>query len=188
MSIENRIALGSIVLVVILSAACLSSRTAAQAPELPGGPVRISEESAKRLEDKVTQAFQQSPSGQFTLRATDEEITSWVALRLANQPESHIADPQIRFTQGKAFAAVTVTGILPFRLRTILVASMAVIDERIQLKVEKSSAGPFPVPGPVLDFLSQTINETLMETQLGLQITQVEVLESEIVVAGLLRQ
>jgi hypothetical protein len=187
MPINNRLAFGSMIVIIVLTMACLPLQSSAQAPELPGGPVQVSEEAAKRLDDKINAAFQQGPSSQFTLRATDEEITSWVALRAAPQPDSHIEDPQIRFTRGKTYAAVTTTGLLPFKLRVKLVASVAVVADQVQFKVEQSSAGFLPVPGIILDYLSQTINQTLMEAQLDVQVTSVDILESEILVAGRMR-
>jgi hypothetical protein len=190
MLITNRIALGSFIVVVMLTVACQSPSFAkgpSAGPELPGGPVQVSEEAAKRLDDKINQAFQQGPSSQFTLTATDEEVTSWAALRLAPQPDSHIEDPQIRFTQGKTFAAMTVTGILPFKLRINMVASVSIVGDQVQFKVEKSSAGIFPVPGMILDYLTQNINQTIMQAQLDVQVTSIDILESQILIAGKLR-
>ena len=186
MTTKLRAMLGSILLIATLTLACLPN-SLAQGPELPGGAVQVSEEAAKRLEGKVAEAFQQNPSGQFTIHATDEEVTSWVALRVANQPETMIADPQIRFTQGKVFAAVTMVGALPFRLRIALVASAQIVDDQVKFEIEKSSAGPFPVPKALLETLSKSVNETLLEAQLDVQVTSIEILESEAVVAARLR-
>lgn len=185
MSNGGRITAASVALIVFLSVACIPG--AAQSPALPGGPVTVSEEAARRLEERVAIAFQNSQNGEFALRATDEEVTSWVAYRVANQPEANISDPQIRFTQGKAFAALTVGGVLPFKLRTTMVTSVRVVDDRVQVEIEKTSAGPLPVPGAILNMLSQTVNETLMEAQLDLQVTDVEILESEIRIVGHVR-
>jgi hypothetical protein len=186
MSLTSRIALGSFIIILMLTMACQPQSSAA-GPELPGGPVPVSEEAARRLDDKIKVAFQDGPGSQFTLSTTDEEVTSWVALRAAPQPDSHIENPQIRFTQGKAFAAVTVTGILPFNLRVNMVSSASIVGDRVQLKVEKSSAGIFPVPGIILDYLTQTLNQTIMDVQLDVQVTTIDILESQILVTGKLR-
>lgn len=183
---KNTIALTSVVAIVLLSTACMPGSSARNS-ELPGGPVTVSQEAARRLEERVNQTFQHSESGDFTLRATDEEVTSWVAHRIANQPGAQIAEPQIRFTQGKAFAAMTVVGVLPFQVRTSLVTSVNIVDDRVQVSIEKSSAGPLPVPKALLQAISQTVNETLMEAQLDLAITEVEILESEVQITGRVR-
>ena len=177
---------GLFLILVIITLACIPGNTD-QTPELPGGPVQVSEEAARRLENKITEALQQGPSSQLTLTITDEELTSWVALRVATESEAMVTDPQIRFTQGKAFVTVTLVGVLPINVRITLVSSVKVVGDRVQLEIQKSSAGPFPVPDFALDALSQMINETLLEAQLDVQVTSIEILESEIVIAGHIR-
>lgn len=180
-------ALSGLLLVVAVLAMACTPGIASSAPELPGGPIRISEEAARRLDDKITQAFQQNPSGRFTLSVTDEELSSWVALRVANAPDAMVADPQVRFTQGKVFAALTLKGLVPFDIRTVLEADVRLVDDRVVFEIDKSTVGPFPAPGFVRDALSQTINDTLLESQLDVQVTDIEIKESEIVIAGHLR-
>jgi hypothetical protein len=186
MRIRHTVLSGLFLILVMITLACLPS-SADPTPELPGGPVQVSEEASRRLESKVAEALQQSPSSQFFVTITDEELTSWVALRAATESGAMIDAPQIRFTQGKIFTAITVVGVLPINVRITLVSSVNVVDDRVQFEIEKSSAGPFPVPDFVLDALSQTINETLLEAQLDVTVTGIEILESEIVIAGQIR-
>lgn len=180
---DKAVALTLVLAIFALSIACAPGGSTG-GTELPGGPVAVSEEAARRLEERVNQAFQGSQNGEFNLRATDEEVTSWVAYRVANQPDAQITAPQIRFTQGKAFAAVTLVGVLPVRLRTTMVTSVNVVDGRIQVNIEKTSAGPLPLPKALLQAVSKTVNETLMESQMDLAVTGVEILESEIRLTG----
>lgn len=180
---KHAVLTGLLLILVMITMACIPNQT----PEMPGVPVEVSEESARRLENNVSEALQQSPSSQFTLTITDEELTSWVALRVANESDSMISDPQIRFTQGKVFATLTLKGVLPVGVRVTLVSSVKVVDDRVQFEIQKSSAGPFPVPDFVLEALSQTINETLLEAQLDVQVISIEILESKIVIAGRIR-
>jgi hypothetical protein len=178
--------LGLLMIVALITLACVPGQSASTS-ELPGGPVVVSEEAALRLEKKVSEAMQQGPSSQVNLTITDEELTSWLALRAATEPGTMIADPQVRFTKGKLFAAVTLVGVLPFRLRVNLESSMQIVDDRVQFEIRKSSAGPIPVPGFVLDALSKTVNETLLETQLDVQVDSVDILESEVTLTGRIR-
>lgn len=178
--------LGSLLILVVITLACVPGQTDSTS-ELPGGPVQVSEEAALRLEKKVAEALQQGPSAQFNLKVTDEELTSWLTLRAATESEAMIADPQVRFTKGKIFAAVTLVGVLPLRTRVTLVSSMQIVNDRVQFEIEKGSAGPLPVPGFVLEALSQTINETLLEAQLDVQMNSIEILESEMTMTGRIR-
>lgn len=184
---NHRMLLSVIVLIVTMTVACMPNSANSAGPEVPGGPVEISEEAARRLEEKVAQAFQAGPSGQFTLRLTDEEVTSWLALRVAPDPENMIAEPQVRFTEGKVYSAMTLIGVLPFHLRIALVALVTLVDGRVEFQIEKISTGPFPVPGFIRDMLSDTVNETLRETQLDVEVTSIEILESEMAIAGRIR-
>jgi hypothetical protein len=52
------------------------------------------------------------------------------------------------------------------------------------MDIESVYLGPIPVPNTLLDSLSQTVDQALEEAQIELKITQVEVFESEIVIAG----
>lgn len=186
MTAKNSLLLSLTLIVVILSAACPPDAVFA-APELPGGPVPISEEAADQLDEKIFQAFQEaleSPDGSFTLSMTDEEVTSWFVYRVATDPENNIADPQIRFTEDKIYSAVTMIGILPFELRITIVALFEVVDDQVHFEIESASAGFLPVPKVIMDLLpqSETVNEIMQESEI--ELTSVEILEGELVLKG----
>jgi len=156
-------------------------------PELPGGPVAVSEEAAKRLDEKIIAAYEQAyadPNGEFTLRATDEEVTSWFVYRVAVIPENNIKDPQIRFTGGKIHSAVTMVGVLPFELRIRLTATFKVVEGQANFHIESSSAGFLPVPKEITDLLPQSdmINDILKDS--GVELSDVKILEGEMIISG----
>ena len=186
MTTKNSLLLSLTLIVVIFSAACPPDAVFA-APELPGGPVPISEEAADRLDEKIIQAYQEvyeSPDGSFILSITDEEVTSWFVYRVATDPENNIADPQIRFTGDRIHSAVTMVGILPFELRIRLVAIFEVVDNQTRFEIESASAGILPVPKAITDLLpqSETANDILQES--GIELTSVDILEGELVLKG----
>jgi hypothetical protein len=157
------------------------------APELPGGPVPVSEGAANVLDGKILAAYAEAESsadGSFTLTATDEEVTSWFVYRIATDPANNIADPQIRFTGDRIHAAITVVGLLPFELRVKLVARFEVVDNQVNFEIESSSAGILPVPKPIMDLLPQSdmVNQILQDA--GVELNSVEILEGEIVLKG----
>ncbi len=157
------------------------------APELPGGPVPVSEEAANLLDEKITMAYQQAyadPQREFTLRMTDEEVTSWFVYRVATVPENNIKDPQIRFTGGKIHSAMTMVNVLPFELRIKIMAAFQVVQGQVQFRIESSSAGFLPVPKEITDLLPQsdTVNDILKDS--GVELTAVEILEGEMVISG----
>ena len=168
----------------LLIALTIIACTAADSATLPGGPVGISSEAAQRVEAKLVEALTLNPNDQFILRFTDEEVTSYLALKLEETTEPPITDPQIRFTKGKMYIAGKLTNIGPMQVRAMIVAAPRVIDDQLVIDIESVYLGPIPVPNTLLDSLSQTIDKALEEAQIELGITQVEVFESEIVIVG----
>ncbi len=168
----------------LLIALTILACTAADSATLPGGQVEISSEAAQRVEAKLVEALTLNPNDQFILRFTDEEVTSYLALKLEETTEPPITDPQIRFTKGKIYVAGTLTNVGPMQMKAMIVAIPRVIDDQLVIDVEDVYLGPITAPDTLLDSLSQTIDEALVEAQLNLKITQVEVFESEIVIVG----
>ena len=186
MTAKNSLLLSLILVVGILSAACPPDAAFA-APELPGGPIPVSEKAADLLDEKIIQAYleaYEAPDGSFTLSITDEEVTSWFVYRVATEPENNISDPQIRFTEDKIYSAMTMIGILPFELRIKVVAILEVVDDQVNFEIESASAGVLPVPKPITDLLPQTdtANEILQKAEI--ELTSVEILEGELVLEG----
>ncbi len=177
---RHRLTFSLSLLVALTILAC----TAADSATLPGGPVGISPEAAQRVEAKLVEALTLNPNDQFILRFTDEEVTSYLALKLEETTEPPITNPQIRFTKGKMYVAGELTNISPIQLRAMIIAIPRVTDDQLAIDIESVYLGPIPIPNTLLDSLSQTIDQALEEAQVNLKITQVEVFESEIVIVG----
>ena len=115
---------------------------------------------------------------------TDAEVTSLVALDLAKYSESPVINPQIWFTRGKMYGTGRLVNVLPIETDFSFVANARVQDGKVVVDMEQVSAGALPIPTSVLNTLSQSINQTVEEAQLGVKVTDLEVLEGEIVVRG----
>ena len=170
--------------IIVLMLACGPCGSGSSDSDLPGGPVEISSKAAENLETKLKEALQDNPSDSFVLHLTDEEVTSYAATKWTMEGGSPVTDPQVRFTQGKVFMAGTLTGVCPFRVRVISVASAQIVNDQLQIKIEETHLGPLPMPKGFLDPVSQSLNETLADAQLDIKITKVQILEGEILIAG----
>lgn len=177
---RHRLTFSLSLLVALTIIAC----TAADSATLPGGPVQISSEAAQRVEAKLVEALTLNPNHHFILRFTDEEVTSYLALKLEETTEPPITDPQIRFTKGKIYVAGKLGNLGLVQVRGMIVATPHIIDDQMVIDIESAYLGPVTAPNTLLDSLSQTIDEAFEEAQINLKITQVEVFESEIVIAG----
>ncbi len=178
-------------LVITVSLAC-SPRTPAETPNTPsdewsppGGRIAISQEAADRLKENFNREMQEASTGtECRLFVTNEELTSLVALSLQNTGSIPLTDPQVWFTAGHVYITGTFSPFWPLQFRSLIVATPVVHDGQIVVKVERAQMGPFPFPQDVLNSASQSINETLAEMQLDLQITALQVLEGELQLAG----
>jgi len=153
----------------------------------PPHPIVVSTEAAGQLESRIQQNLTGQPGQQFILRMTDSEVTSLVSTELAKYSESPLSDPQIWFTKGKIYGTGKVSNVLPIDAEIHIVASARIEDGRVLVVIEDVSAGAVPIPQSLLDTVSQSINETVDELQLDVQVTALEILEGEAIVQGVRR-
>lgn len=151
----------------------------------PPHAIAISTESAGQLEARIQQNLTGEPGQQFILRMTDAEVTSLVATELAGIDGSPVADPQIWFTKGKIYGTGRLVNVMPIETDFYVVASASIQDGQVVVKIEEISAGAIPIPNSVLQTISQSVNETVDELQLDVEITALEILEGEIIVKGI---
>ncbi len=183
-------------LLIITAGAACGPRTPTATPNPPGdewspsgGRIAVSQEAADRLKENFNREMQAASTGEeFRLFVSDEEITSLVALGLQNTGSIPLADPQVWFTAGHVYITGTFSPFWPLQFRSLVVATPVIHDGQIVVNVERAQMGPFPFPQDVLKSASQSLNETLVEMQLDLQITALQVLEGELQLAGTRRK
>jgi len=158
-------------------------------PSPPGGRIPVSQEAADRLRENFHREMQEASTGEeFRLFITNEEITSLVALALQDTGSVPLTDPQVWFTAGRVYITGTFSPFWPLKFRSLIVATAVVRDGQVVVEVEQAQMGPFPFPRRVLKSASESINETLAEMQLDLQVTALEILEGELQLAGTRRE
>jgi hypothetical protein len=133
--------------------------------------------------------MQEASTGEeFRLFITNEEMTSLVALTLQETSSVPLSDPQVWFTAGRIYITGTFSPSWPFRFPSLIVATAVVRDGQVEVEVEKAQMGPFPFPRRALESASKSINETLTEMQLDLNVSTLEILEGELQLAGTRRE
>lgn len=175
--------------IIVANLACsLGPTDAGDIPSPPGGQIPVSQAAADRLKENFQREMQEASTGdEFRLFVTNEEITSLVALTLQESTGIPLTEPQIWFTAGRVFMTGTFSPFWPFSFRSLIVATVLVDAGRIVVQVERAQMGPFPFPERVLASTSQTVNETLTQMQLDLEVTNLQILEGELQVAGMRR-
>lgn len=172
-------------LLLLLTLACgPCSLFSAEVPT-PPHPIAVSVESAEQLESRIQQNLGGEPGKQFIMRMTDTEVTSLVATKLAQYDESPVVNPQIWFTKGKIYGSGRLVNVLPIQANVYLVASARIEDGQVVVSLEETSAGALPIPDRMLETISRSINETMEELQLEMQVTALEILEGEAIIKGI---
>jgi hypothetical protein len=150
----------------------------------PPHPIAVSTEAANQLESRIQRSLSGEPGQQFILRVTDTEVTSLLATKLAVYDESPVADPQVWFTKGNIYGTGRLVNVLPIEADFYLVACARIQDSKVVVEIQEFSAGALPIPDSLLETISQSINETVDELQLDLEVNALEILEGEAIVRG----
>jgi len=170
--------------VLMLGLACGPCSLLSDTVPTPPRPLAVSTEAANQLESRIEQNLTGEPGGQFILSMTDQEVTSLLATKLEQYDESPVVNPRIWFTKGKVYGTGRLVNVLPVEADFFVVASTHIQDGKVVVDIEKVSAGALPIPKGVLDTLSQSINETVQELQLDVEVTAIEILEGEAIIKG----
>jgi uncharacterized protein YpmS len=171
-------------LLLLLGLACGPCNLLSSQAPTPPHAIAVSTESAAQLESRIRQSLNGEPGQQFILRMTDAEVTSLVATKLAEYDESPVADPQVWFTKGKIHSTGRLVNVLPIEADFFVIASAHVRDGKAVVEIEQVSAGALPIPEGALNTISQSVNETVDELQLDVEVTALEILEGEAIVKG----
>jgi hypothetical protein len=186
---QRRTALSIAVLLIFVASLACAPGNSSEIPSPPGGQISVSQEAADRLKDNFNREMQEASTGEeFRLFVTNEEITALAALTLQNTGSVPLSDPQVWFTAGRVYITGTFSPVWPLRFPSLIVGTVMMHDGKIEVEVQRAQMGPFPFPRRALQTASESINETLAEMQLDLQVTDLEILEGELQLAGTRRQ
>src|SRR5690242_3836948 len=99
--------LGSAVLALSLAVLACGSPLGIGQPTAPASPIPVSTEAAGELEELWANAIENAgPNGEVSVVMTEEQLTSYVAVKLAEQPDVPLKNIQIFLRDGQ----MTLTG------------------------------------------------------------------------------
>jgi hypothetical protein len=176
---------------VLLALAMLSCRLNLGGPDLPVAPA-VSSASATRASAAWSEALAgAATSGQVTVLLTEEELTSAIAERIANDSDSIFRDPVVRLRDG----VIQVYGVVeqsPFEA-TVRIVVTPVIDGEGRLGFDLTSAeiGPFPASeglrGTISGMLSEAVVGPIGSLATGFRVTSVAVADGALAIVAELR-
>ncbi len=172
---------GVLVLGAALSVSCITPCLAGlRHAQAPAPTVAISDDAAKRFEDKA-EGF---GTKQFRIEFTEEEVTSYLALQLKDSLP--LASPQVHFLPGKVVLEGDLTS--PVRGHITLVGTLTVAGGRPQVQFQEARLGGITAPSSLLGSLSDSLDEAISANAADVEIQQIEVTTGRIVVSGRSRE
>ncbi|MFQ5857200.1 MAG: hypothetical protein ACE5LU_16445 [Anaerolineae bacterium] len=115
------------------------------------------------------------------MRATDVELTSWVAL---NTQGRQLADPQIRFLDDTVCLSGRLVGLGLVRPRFRVEAHPYVVNGDIQLDIRYFVVNGRVLPIRVRRLAQQITNESIHDASLPVRVDVIRVRDGEIMVEG----
>ncbi len=155
-------------------------------PKLPASPIPVSTEAAGEMQNTVqTAVANAAQTGTLDLTFTEEQITSYVAVKLAEQTEAPFTDPQIFLRDGKIqIFGKAHAGQLTANASIIMSASIDA-EGQLSLTVDQADFGPVPVPDNILQDISAQLETALTEqTGSNVVITSVTIAEGTLTLIG----
>lgn len=158
-------------------------------PAYPDPPVPVSRAAASGLQTAFDTALQNAAqTGTLTIELTESELTSYLAARLAEQPNPPITEPQVTLRDG----ALRIFGKSQ---AGVFVANVGVTAEFIvdqngmpQIDVTQASYGPLPAPTQVTDALGGLLREMLTGSfgpaALGFRLESIAIADGKMTLTG----
>jgi len=152
----------------------------------------VSTEAAGQLEEIWKQALENSGNGEISVTFTEAQLTSFAALKLAEQEEPPLRDLQVFLRDGKIQLYGTATaGSLSTTALVILKLNLTP-EGLINLEVEEADFGPIPVPDSLLENVSKALDEALTgqlgSQATGFKITNAVIADGQMTLTGTIRQ
>lgn len=183
-------------ILVLTSLACTINVGGPDYSDLP--PVPVSTEYAQSIRDEVQRAFEEgAQTGTITLNLTEQQITSYLATRLQNDPNLQennqplITEPQVYLRDGQMqIYGKTKQGMFTANIGIIVDVG---VDENGQPKIEIVSAdfGPMPAPQGLRDAITAMVREaytgSLGPVATGLRVETISIANGIMTVSGRIR-
>ena len=183
-----------LITLILTSLACTVFVGGPDYSDLPVIPV--SQEAAQSLKDEMKRAFEAgATTGVVTLNITEPQITSYLALRMQNDPSLQqsdskplITDPQVYLRDGQMkIYGKTQQGMFAANIGIIINVG---IDETGQPKIEIASAdfGPFDAPDGLKEAITAMVKEAytgaIGPAATGLRIESITIADGIMTITG----
>jgi len=158
-------------------------------PDYPEGTIPVSAQAVENLKVQIEAAvLAGAESGVITVQITEEQITSYIALKMAAQQNPAFQEPQVFLRDGQ----IQIYGKVQrgYFNANILVVLNVTVDELGQPKIEIATVdfGPLPAPDGLKQSLTALITEaytgSLGPVATGFRLESITIADGEMTVTG----
>jgi hypothetical protein len=157
------------------------------APARPGNQMAVSDQTGKQARSAVENALPR-PGSSSSVRLTQQQVTSWMALELKNSPDLPAHNVQVYFKNGQ----VQVWGIVEGRTNSTSALAIGTVELDsngiVSVNIESAQIGQKQVPSVFLlqaeGWLNQLIVEETSKQAPGLRITRLDIGNGVIAISG----
>lgn len=175
-----------------LAASALACSMFIGGPSYPEKRIPVSEDAVQSLQEQIKQAASAgAQGGVVTLNISQEQLTSMLAMRLAQQQDPFLTDPQVYLEDGqvKIYGRAT-QGIFEATVGIVLTAS---VDANGQPVVQLVSAdfGPLPAPEGLNKTITALVQEaftgTIGPAAIGFRLENITITNGQMTLSGRIR-
>ncbi len=158
------------------------------APERPGAEIVVSEKAGMEAESVLENALPQ-PGSLSSVTITEQQVTSWLAMEMQNNPDLPLSDMQVYLRNGKVQIWGMVNG--SDNTTSVLITGRIEIDGGNQphFDIESIQIGQQVIPALLVTQAETWLNQALLEginsQAPGLQLMNVNVTNGLITVSGM---
>lgn len=101
-------------------------------------------------------------TGSFSITFTEEQITAYVAAKLAQEPDAPFTDPRFTLSNGQMILSGSVkVGFLTGQAQ--IVFEPALVDGRLQVSILSANFGSIPFPESALQQITDNVNQNMSD-------------------------
>jgi hypothetical protein len=177
-----------IIAVIGLALASLACDLSVSGPAAPGSPIPVSTEAAGQVPELWKAAATNAANQQLSVTITEEQLTSFVAIKLQDNPDAPVKDIQVFLRDGKIQIFGKAQGGSVNTTALIVIAVSVTPEGTALFTVEQADFGPLPVPSSLLEGLSSTLNEAFTgqvgSVASGFRVTSITIADGQMAITG----
>jgi hypothetical protein len=144
-------------------------------------PLPYSLDEARAFQQQFLDTFLTGQTGPFQLDVSSVALNSFILWQTQGTP---LYEPTVWFTPGR----VCLRGVLgllgPLRVPLSAAVAAQLEDDQVHLTVEYARIGGWVLPNAVRSYLTEIANETIQDTQLHVQLTELRLIDGHLIIAG----